>query len=323
MATTAPQFEATQTPKTTYRAAVVHDFEGPLTVEQVAPRELEPGQVRVKVEASGLCHTDIHAAHGDWPVKPSPPFVPGHEGVGIVTEISPGVTEVAVGDRVAMPWLGYACGACDYCVSGWETLCLEQKNMGYSIDGSVRRVRRGLRSLRRQGSRRARSFRRCAAHLRRRHDLQGRQGRGHALVRPRRRVRRGRARPHGDPVRGDRRRAGRSRSTSSTRSSSSPASSARSSRSTRRRKTRPKRSSASAAPTRRSRWPSRRARSSRPSPRFAAAARWSSSPSPPTTRSSSRSSRPSSTGSPSSARSSVPAPTCARSSSCTPPARRT
>ena len=87
MATTAPQFEATQTPKTTYRAAVVHDFEGPLTVEQVAPRELEPGQVRVKVEASGLCHTDIHAAHGDWPVKPSPPFVPGHEGVGIVDVI--------------------------------------------------------------------------------------------------------------------------------------------------------------------------------------------------------------------------------------------
>ena len=135
MATTAPQFEATQTPKTTYRAAVVHDFGGPLTVEQVAPRALEPGQVRVKVEASGLCHTDIHAAHGDWPVKPSPPFVPGHEGVGIVDELGPGVTEVAVGDRVAMPWLGYACGTCDYCVSGWETLCLEQKNMGYSIDG--------------------------------------------------------------------------------------------------------------------------------------------------------------------------------------------
>jgi propanol-preferring alcohol dehydrogenase len=92
-------------------------------------------EVRVKVEASGLCHTDIHAAHGDWPVKPSPPFVPGHEGVGIVVELGPGVTEVAVGERVAMPWLGYACGTCDHCVSGWETLCLEQKNMGYSIDG--------------------------------------------------------------------------------------------------------------------------------------------------------------------------------------------
>ena len=123
-------------PKTgTYRAAVVHDFDGPLVVEDVPRLALEPGQIRVKVEASGLCHTDIHAAHGDWPVKPTPPFIPGHEAVGIVEELGPGVTEVALGDRVAMPWLGYACGTCDYCVSGWETLCLEQKNMGYSIDG--------------------------------------------------------------------------------------------------------------------------------------------------------------------------------------------
>jgi propanol-preferring alcohol dehydrogenase len=119
-----------------YRAAVVHEFHTPLTIETVPARELAAGQVRVRVEATGLCHTDIHAAHGDWPVKPTPPFVPGHEGVGIVVELAPGVTEVAVGDRVAMPWLGYACGACDYCVSGWETLCLAQKNMGYSIDGT-------------------------------------------------------------------------------------------------------------------------------------------------------------------------------------------
>ena len=118
-----------------YRAAVVHEFKGPLTIEEVPSRPLEPGQIRVRVEASGLCHTDIHAARGDWPVKPSPPFVPGHEGVGLVEELGPGVTELAVGERVAMPWLGYACGTCDYCVSGWETLCLEQKNMGYSIDG--------------------------------------------------------------------------------------------------------------------------------------------------------------------------------------------
>jgi propanol-preferring alcohol dehydrogenase len=89
----------------------------------------------VKVEATGLCHTDIHAARGDWPVKPSLPFVPGHEGVGIVCEMGPGVTEVALGDRVAMPWLGYACGICDYCVSGRETLCPEQQNTGYSVDG--------------------------------------------------------------------------------------------------------------------------------------------------------------------------------------------
>jgi propanol-preferring alcohol dehydrogenase len=119
----------------TYTAAVVHDFVEPLVVEEVPRLTLEPGQIRVKVEATGLCHTDIHAAHGDWPVKPSPPFVPGHEGVGLVSELGPGVTEVRLGERVAMPWLGYACGTCDYCVSGWETLCLEQKNMGYSIDG--------------------------------------------------------------------------------------------------------------------------------------------------------------------------------------------
>ena len=119
-----------------YTAAVVHEFGGPLTLEQVEPAPLERGQIRVEVEACGLCHTDIHAAHGDWPVKPAPPFVPGHEGIGRVVELGPGAAEVQIGDRVAMPWLGYACGVCDYCVSGWETLCLEQKNMGYSIDGA-------------------------------------------------------------------------------------------------------------------------------------------------------------------------------------------
>jgi propanol-preferring alcohol dehydrogenase len=135
MATTATEMQTNAVHTGSYRAAVVHDFHSPLSIEQVARRQLEAGQVRVKVEASGLCHTDIHAAHGEWPVKPSPPFVPGHEGVGIVSELGPGVIELSVGDRVAMPWLGYACGTCDYCVSGWETLCLQQKNMGYSIDG--------------------------------------------------------------------------------------------------------------------------------------------------------------------------------------------
>lgn len=134
--TAAPEATATQALIATYRAAVVHDFAEPLTVEQVPAVSLETGQVRVRVEACGLCHTDIHAAHGDWPVKPTPPFVPGHEGVGIVSELGPGVGELALGDRVAMPWLGYACGTCDYCVSGRETLCLEQQNMGYSFDGA-------------------------------------------------------------------------------------------------------------------------------------------------------------------------------------------
>jgi propanol-preferring alcohol dehydrogenase len=144
MATTyLPEPLTTETAPTTYRAAVVHDFASPLTVEAVPMPALSHGQVRVKVEACGLCHTDIHAANGDWPIKPSPPFIPGHEGVGIVTELAPGehavgdrTHKVAVGDRVAMPWLGYACGCCNYCASGWETLCHEQEMMGYTINGA-------------------------------------------------------------------------------------------------------------------------------------------------------------------------------------------
>ena len=117
------------------RAAIVHQFGQPLTIEDRPIPDPGPGQVTVRMEASGLCHTDIHAAHGDWPVKPTPPFVPGHEGVGTVYAAGDGVTNVAVGDRVAVPWLGYACGTCKFCQTGWETLCLKQRNTGYSVDG--------------------------------------------------------------------------------------------------------------------------------------------------------------------------------------------
>jgi alcohol dehydrogenase, propanol-preferring len=118
------------------KAAVVTSFELPLTIEERPVPTPGPGQVLVHMEASGLCHTDIHGAHGDWPVKPTPPYVPGHEGVGIVESVGTGVTSRAVGDRVAIAWLGSACGHCDHCVSGWETLCEKQQNSGYSIDGA-------------------------------------------------------------------------------------------------------------------------------------------------------------------------------------------
>ncbi|HWJ10924.1 MAG TPA: alcohol dehydrogenase AdhP [Nocardioides sp.] len=117
------------------RAAVVHQFTAPLTIEERPVPTPGRGEVLVRIEASGVCHTDIHAAHGDWPVKPVPPFVPGHEGVGTVEAVGPGVTVHAPGDRVALPWLGHACGRCDHCVGGWETLCEQQQNTGYSIDG--------------------------------------------------------------------------------------------------------------------------------------------------------------------------------------------
>ncbi|WP_393053451.1 alcohol dehydrogenase AdhP [Streptomyces sp. LN549] len=118
------------------RAAVVRSFTEPLVVEDRPVPIPAAHQVLVRMEASGLCHTDIHAAQGDWPVRPSPPFVPGHEGIGIVEAAGDQVGHLAVGDRVAIPWLGEACGHCDHCVSGWETLCLEQRNSGYSVDGS-------------------------------------------------------------------------------------------------------------------------------------------------------------------------------------------
>ncbi|MGW0566045.1 zinc-dependent alcohol dehydrogenase [Streptomyces tauricus] len=118
------------------KAAVVRAFGEPLVIEDRPDPEPGPGQVRVRVEASGLCHTDIHAAHGDWPVKPTPPFVPGHEGVGLVEALGDGVTHLSVGQRVAVPWLGRACGRCEHCLSGWETLCEQQVNTGYGCDGA-------------------------------------------------------------------------------------------------------------------------------------------------------------------------------------------
>jgi propanol-preferring alcohol dehydrogenase len=118
------------------KAAVVTDFGAPLRIDNREVPQPGPGQVLVRMEASGLCHTDIHAAHGDWPVKPSLPFVPGHEGVGVVQAVGAGVTGRDVGDRIAIPWLGSACGRCRYCIDGWETLCESQRNSGYSVDGA-------------------------------------------------------------------------------------------------------------------------------------------------------------------------------------------
>jgi propanol-preferring alcohol dehydrogenase len=118
------------------KAAVVTSLGAPLEIQDRPAPAPGPGEVLVRIETSGLCHTDIHAAHGDWPVKPTPPFVPGHEGVGIVEQLGAGVDSRAVGDRVAIAWLGYACGECRYCIGGWETLCESQRNSGYSVDGA-------------------------------------------------------------------------------------------------------------------------------------------------------------------------------------------
>ncbi|MFG1477030.1 alcohol dehydrogenase AdhP [Xanthobacter sp. V4C-4] len=119
----------------TMKAAVVHAFGQPLSIEEVPVPTPGAGQILVKIAASGVCHTDLHAAEGDWPVKPKPPFIPGHEGVGTVVGVGAGVKHVKEGDRVGVPWLYTACGHCRHCLGGWETLCEEQQNTGYSVNG--------------------------------------------------------------------------------------------------------------------------------------------------------------------------------------------
>lgn len=119
----------------TMKAAVVHEFGAPLAIEEWKVPDVPTDRILVKIEACGVCHTDLHAAEGDWPVKPSLPFIPGHEGVGHVAAVGTNVKSVKEGDRVGVPWLHSACGHCRYCLTGWETLCMEQQNTGYSVNG--------------------------------------------------------------------------------------------------------------------------------------------------------------------------------------------
>jgi propanol-preferring alcohol dehydrogenase len=119
----------------TMKAAVVHQFGKPLVIEDVPVPVPGPGELLVKVVACGVCHTDLHAADGDWPVKPSPPFIPGHEVAGIVAALGAGVTDFREGDAVGVAWLHDACMRCEYCETGWETLCESQHNTGYSCNG--------------------------------------------------------------------------------------------------------------------------------------------------------------------------------------------
>lgn len=117
-------------------AAVVKGFGEDLVVGPNEIPEPGPNQALVKLIASGVCHTDLHAAGGDWPVKPKLPLIPGREGVGIVEKVGEGVTEIEVGQMVGNAWLWSACGHCEHCRQGWETLCEEQVNGGYGVDGS-------------------------------------------------------------------------------------------------------------------------------------------------------------------------------------------
>jgi len=117
------------------QAAMVEQFGQPLVLREWAVPVPGPGQILVRTEACGVCHTDLHAARGDWPLKPALPFIPGHEGIGRVVATGAGVVAVKEGDRVGVPWLFSACGHCEHCLAAWETVCGEAQFGGYTRNG--------------------------------------------------------------------------------------------------------------------------------------------------------------------------------------------
>jgi alcohol dehydrogenase, propanol-preferring len=101
---------------------------------QVAEPEPGPGQVLIKVSVCGLCRTDLHVVDGEI-ATPRLPLIPGHQVVGEVVSQGPGAERYRVGDRVGVPWLGWTCGACEYCRAGAENLCPPARFTGLDLDG--------------------------------------------------------------------------------------------------------------------------------------------------------------------------------------------
>ncbi|MGH3037012.1 MAG: alcohol dehydrogenase catalytic domain-containing protein, partial [Gaiellaceae bacterium] len=106
----------------------------PLRESELRPPEPGPGEVVVSVAACGVCRTDLHIVDGELP-DPQLPLVPGHQAVGRVAAAGEGAARFRPGDRVGVPWLGWACGACRYCLSGRENLCDRARFTGYHVDG--------------------------------------------------------------------------------------------------------------------------------------------------------------------------------------------
>jgi propanol-preferring alcohol dehydrogenase len=120
------------------KAALLREFAGPIVIEEVETPVPGPGDVLVKVQACGVCHSDLHLAQGDWDMLrgiTKMPLIGGHEIVGVVSSVGEGVTDLKIGDRVGVPWLHWSCGECEYCCAGRETLCGKQKITGCTVDG--------------------------------------------------------------------------------------------------------------------------------------------------------------------------------------------
>jgi alcohol dehydrogenase, propanol-preferring len=121
--------------KKTMQAAILRAHGQELRIERLPVPEPGPGEILIKVEACGVCHSDVHAVDGDWEPKPVLPLIPGHEVVGRVVGLGANVGDIKTGDPVGVPWMWSACGSCEYCLSGQETICPTGEATGYSKPG--------------------------------------------------------------------------------------------------------------------------------------------------------------------------------------------
>lgn len=120
------------------QAAVLRAFGSPLVIETMPQPEPDAGEVVIKVEVCGVCHSDYHLVHGEWELlRPITklPLIPGHEITGTIAAVGAGVNDFQPGDRVGVPWLYFTCGECEFCREGHETLCVKQQVTGCTVDG--------------------------------------------------------------------------------------------------------------------------------------------------------------------------------------------
>jgi propanol-preferring alcohol dehydrogenase len=125
------------------KAAILHEFKQPLAFEDVPRPQLGPGDVLIKVEACGVCHSDLHVAEGDWSQLSAivkRPLILGHEIAGRVVEKGGDAGELEIGDRVGIPWIHWTCGECEFCREGNENLCSKQKITGVTVDGGYAEI---------------------------------------------------------------------------------------------------------------------------------------------------------------------------------------
>lgn len=121
------------------KACIFHNKGGPVSVETVPviqPNDLKPGEALVRVKYSGVCHTDLHAMLGDWPVPNKLPLIGGHEGAGYIVAMNDDQTDLKIGQNVGIKWIAHSCNKCEFCRQGYEPLCKSAQCSGYTVDGS-------------------------------------------------------------------------------------------------------------------------------------------------------------------------------------------